>query len=338
MRPQLFRTAITDLLNIRHPILCGGLGPGVSDGRYAAAVVNAGGMGFIVSTAYENDDQFEQELRLCRELTGGKPFGVNLYISRFAGGVERVLNLLPLLKKYGVTCVETAGASPEPVVPILKEMGITVLHKVPALAYVDTAQRVGADAVIVVGAECGGHPGIYQIGSMVQSAQAPRATRLPTVAAGGFGTGRQLVSALAMGNGAMLMGSRMLVSRELWIHEDYKQRVVEGKGTESVVVKKLLRDHHRVLDNESARAVLALEEQNITDFEAYRPHVSGALTREAYLTGDVSKGMIDYGHAVTFADRIQSVEEIFDEIIDDASKALATLDRLRAGAENPQEL
>lgn len=333
MRPAAFQTSITELLGIRHPLLCGGLGPGVSDGRYVAAVVNAGGMGFVVSTGYEHPGQFEDELRLCRELTGGKPFGVNLYISRFAGGAERVAGLLPLLPKYGVSCVETAGASPEPVIPALKQMGIKVLHKVPAVKYVATAERVGADAVIVVGAECGGHPGTFLIGSIVQAARAPEVTALPVVAAGGFGTGRQLVAALAMGAGAVLMGSRMMVAEELWVHDDYKRRVAAGDGTESKVVKQILRDHHRVLDNDSARAVLALEDRKVTDFEAYRPHVNGALTRAAYRSGDVSRGMIDYGPAAVFAREIKPVEAIFDEIVDDALAAMGRLATLRAHAD-----
>jgi nitronate monooxygenase len=332
MRPQTFQTSITDLLHIRHPILCGGLGPGVSDGRYVAAVVNAGGMGFIVSSGYDDVDQFENELRTCRELTGGRPFGVNLYISRFAGGAERVLKLLPLLSDYGVSCVETAGASPEPIIPTLKEAGIKILHKVPAIRYVPSAVRAGADAVIVVGAECGGHPGIYLIGSMVQAAQAPEVAGIPVVAAGGFGTGRQLTAALALGCGAVLMGSRMMVAEELWVHEDYKLRVVAGDGTESTIVKQLLRDHHRVLDNDSAKAVLSLEEQKITDFEAYRPHVNGAVTRAAYRSGDVSKGMIDYGPATVFATQIKSVEAIFDEILDDAVLAMQRIEAQRMPA------
>src|SRR5271167_4071417 len=89
VRDQLFKTKITELLGIAHPILCGGLGPGVSDARYVAAVVNAGGMGFIMALGWTDPDEFRVELRRCRELTAGKPFGVNLYISRQAGGAER---------------------------------------------------------------------------------------------------------------------------------------------------------------------------------------------------------------------------------------------------------
>jgi NAD(P)H-dependent flavin oxidoreductase YrpB (nitropropane dioxygenase family) len=146
MRPQFFKTRITDLLGIHHPILCGGLGPGVSDAKYVAACVNAGGMGFIVASAYPDPDEFREQLQLCRKLTRGKPFGVNLYISRQAGGVERVERQLDVLCDEKVLCVETAGASPESIVPRLKEAGIKVLHKIPAVKYAKTAERVGIRA------------------------------------------------------------------------------------------------------------------------------------------------------------------------------------------------
>ncbi len=328
MRPQFFKTRITDLLGIPHPILCGGLGPGVSDAKYVAACVNAGGMGFIVASAWPDPDEFREQLRLCGQLTGGKPFGVNLYISRQAGGVERVNRQLDVLCEEKVLCVETAGASPESIVPRLKEAGIKILHKIPAVKYAKTAERVGADAVIIVGNECGGHPGVFQIGSIVQGAHGPSILNVPCVIGGGIGTGRQLVGTLAMGADAIIMGTRMLVAEELWIHRDYKELVARMDGTESVVVKKAIRDHHRVLNNDSAKAVVELDDRHIEDFEQFRPHVMGELARQAYITGDPSKGMLDYGPAAIFADRVEPVEAIFDRIIDDAVGAVARTNQL----------
>lgn len=135
MREPLFNTRITDLLGIAHPILCGGLGPGVSDARYVAAVVNAGGMGFIMALGWSDPEEFRAELRLCRTLTCGRPFGVNLYISRQPGGLERAKQQIRVLSEEGISCVETAGASPEAVIPSLREAGIKILHKVPAVKY-----------------------------------------------------------------------------------------------------------------------------------------------------------------------------------------------------------
>jgi NADH:quinone reductase (non-electrogenic) len=328
VREQVFHTRITELLGIRHPILCGGLGPGVSDARYVAAVVNAGGMGFIMALGWPDPEAFRAELRKCRDLTQGKHFGVNLYISRQAGGVERATEQIRVLCEEKVWCVETAGASPEPVIPLLREAGIKIIHKVPAVKYAMSVARLGVDAVTIVGAECGGHPGIFQIGTMVQAAHAPSVVSLPVVVGGGIGTGRQMVSALAMGAEGIVMGSRMLVAEELWINRKYKELVASANGTESIVVKKAIRDHHRVYNNESARAVLELDDRKVTDFEQYRPHVMGQLAKEAYRSGDPSKGMLDFGPSVVFADCVESVEAIFDRIIDDAVAAQSRLQRL----------
>lgn len=329
MRPALFRTRITELLGIRHPILAGGLGPRVSDARYVAAVVNAGGMGFIVAAGFPDPSEFRDQLVQCRELTGGRPFGVNLYLSRQAGGADRVRRQLEILAQEGVACVETAGASPEPVLPALREAGIRVLHKVPAVRYALSAARLGVDGLIVVGNDCGGHPGLYGIGTIVQAAHAAQVIELPIVVAGGIGTGRQLAAAIAMGADGVLMGTRLLVTEELWIHPAAKERVVQGDGTESVIVKKALRDHHRVYRNASAEAALALDDANVVDFERYRPHVNGALAHRAYVTGDTSTGMLDYGPAAVFADAVEPAETIFDRMIDDAHAAIGRLSALQ---------
>lgn len=328
MRPPLFRTRITDLLGIRHPILCGGMGPGISNARYVAAVVNAGGMGFIVAAGFPDPDHFREELRACRALTDGKPFGVNLYISRQAGGAERLEQHFRVLAEERIHCVETAGASPGQLVPRLKEAGIIVIHKVPAVKYAQTAERDGADAVIVVGNDCGGHPGIFGIGSIVQGAHAPRVLGIPVVVGGGIGCGRQLAATLAMGAEGIVMGTRMMVAEEIGVHRAYKEFMVQADGTESVIVKKAIRDHHRVLNNDSAKAVIELDNAQVTDFEQFRPHVMGKMTTAAYQSGDFSTGMIDFGPAAVFADRIQPVEAIFDEIIDDAAAALGRLQRI----------
>lgn len=332
MRPALFRTRITELLGIRHPILAGGLGPKVSDARYVAAIVNAGGMGFIVAAGFPDAAEFRDQLRQCRDLTGGRSFGVNLYISRQQGGVDRVQRQVDILLEEGVSCVETAGASPEPIVKTLRDAGVKVLHKVPAVRYAQSAARLGVDGVIIVGNDCGGHPGIYGIGSIVQAAHAAQVLDIPFVIGGGIGTGSQIAAVLAMGADAVVMGTRLLVTEELWIHRDVKSMVVAGDGTESVVVKKSLRDHHRVYRNASAEAALALDDAKVTDFEQYRPHVMGALAHQAYVTGDTRTGMLDYGAAAVFADKVQTAEAIVDRLVDEAAVAAGRLRALDATA------
>ena len=165
---------------------------------------------------------------------------------------------------------------------------------------------------------------------MVQAPHAAKEIDIPLVIGDGIGTGRQLAATLMMGADAILMGSRMLVSEELWLHHQYKALLVQSDGTDSVVVKTGLRQHHRVLNNASAKAVAALDAQGVDDFECYRAHVMGTLTAQAYLTGDSRFGMLDYGPAVVFADAVQSVEAIFDEILDDARWALQRMNGLQS--------
>jgi nitronate monooxygenase len=117
----------------------------------------------------------------------------------------------------------------------------------------------------------------------------------------------------------------MLVAEELWLHRQYKERVASADGTESVVIKTAIRDQHRVYRNASAEAVMELDRLGIIDFEQFRPHVNGALTRAAYETGDATHGTLDFGHSAVFADAIEPVERIFDRLLDDAAAATRRL-------------
>ncbi len=322
MRAQQFRTRITDLFGIRHPILCGGLFL-LADARYVAAVVNAGAMGFVTAMSFPDDpEDFRREIRRCRELTQGQPFGVSLAFSARSGANERLIPYVRITAEERVKFVETSGGNPQQFIRELKDAGCTVIHKVPAVRYALSAEKLGVDAITVVGGEAGGHPGVYMIGNIVQGVLAADALTLPLVLGGGMGTGRHLVTALAMGADAILLGSRMLAAKEIWAHEAYKERMIAANETENRVVMKIFRDNHRVFDNDTARAVAALEAEAVTDFEPYRPLVSGTVTREAYRSGDTSKGMLDLGPAAAFVRSVETVEAIIDGIVDEAQTAL----------------
>lgn len=330
MTPPIFRTRITELFGIDHPILCGGL-MWLADAAYVGAVVNAGGMGFITPRSFPTADAYRDELRKCREITGGKPFGVNIYVSARPETNEALVEFLDIAIEEGVEYVETAGYNPKAFMPRIKDAGMIVIHKCTTLRHAESAVRAGVDAITILGAEAGGHPGMDMIGTMVQGALAPGALDVPVVLAGGMGTGRQLLAALALGADGMLMGSRMTVAEEIWAHDDYKRHVAETTQADTRVVMSIFNDNSRVLDNETARKVLALEAEGIDDFERYRPLVQGSNQRQAYETGDWQMGTPSMGQSCAFADDIKSVEVIFDEILADAA---AHRDRLQtlAGA------
>jgi nitronate monooxygenase len=328
VRPQLFRTRITELFGIRHPVLCGGL-IWLADAAYVAAAVNAGGMGFITALSFPNDPEcFRAELCKCRTLTGGKAFGVSLAFSSRGGVNDRLIPYIDIIREEKIKFVETSGGNPAPFLPLLKEAGCIVIHKVPAVRYALSAEKMGVHAITVIGGEAGGHPGIYMLGNMVQAPLAADAVKLPLAIGGGMATGRHLVTALAMGADAILLGSRMLAATEIWAHPHYKERILAAGEFDNRVVMKVFKRHHRVLDNDASRAVEELETRGVVDFEAYRPLVTGRVTRRAYETGDLSHGMLDLGPAGVFAREIKPVEAIFDELIDEAASALGRLESL----------
>lgn len=331
MTPALYRTRITELLGIRHPILCGGL-MWLADADYVAAVVNAGAMGFVTARTFPEPEAFRAELRRCRELTGGKSFGVNFYLSQQPGANDMLTGHLEILLDEGVRLIETSGLPPKALLPRLREAGCIVIHKVSTVRHALSAQKLGVDAVAVVGAECGGHPGIYLVGTLVQGTLAAQRLDLPLAVGGGIGHGAQLAACLAFGADAVMLGTRMTAAREIWAHRAYKERVLAAGETDTRLIMQSLRNTYRALDNETAQAVAALEGEGVTDFERYRPLVSGALTKEAYSSGDMTKGVLSFGQSAVFATELQSVEEIIDQLLAEAAAGQRALNASSAAA------
>lgn len=320
MTPARYKTRMTELLGIRHPILCGGL-MYLADANYVAAVVNAGAMGFITAKTFPDPDEFRAELRRCAELTGGKPYGVNLYYSPRPEANEVLRGHTEILLEEGVRVVETAGLPPKEALPALKAAGCTVIHKVSAVRHGLSAQRMGVDALSVVGAECGGHPGVYLVGTMVQGLVAAQRLHLPLAIGGGIGHGAQLVAALAFGADAVILGTRMTVAEEIWAHPAYKERLIAAGETDTRLVLQSLRNTYRALDNETARAVTAVEAEGTTDYARYSSLIAGALQKEAYETGDWNKGILSVGQSAVFADAVQPAEAIIDQLMAEAAEA-----------------
>lgn len=334
MRTAAFSTGLTRLLGIKHPILCGGL-IHLADGRYVAAVVNAGGMGFITALSSPNESAFREQLRICRDLTEGKPFGVCISVSRRPEANERVPGLIDTFLEEGVRIVETSGHSPDIVMPRLKAAGCTVIHKAPSLRFALSAERLGADAVTIVGIDAAGHPGMDGTSAFAVAPLAARRLKIPFAIAGGIGSGRQLLAALAMGADGVLLGTRMLCAAEIWAHPRYKQQLLALGERDTRLLLGLFQNNHRVLANETARKVGAMEAERISDIAQYLPLLKGEITRDAYTSGELADGMIDLGPAVAYVEKIETVEEIFDQLIDEAAQASDRLGTLAAGAPRP---
>ena len=322
--PDLFKTRITELFDIRLPVLATGL-QWLANAEYVAAAVNAGLMGFLTAASHPDAASLRAEIRRCRELVEGRPFGVNVSMLPKLVEGDRADEIFSVIADEGIPFVETSGRNPEPYLPRLRDAGIKVIHKVPAVRFARKAESIGVDAVIVVGAECGGHPGLQMVGTMVQAVTAARALSIPLVVGGGIGTGSQLVAALAMGADGVAIGTRFLVAAEIQAHPDYKRRLMEADETDTALILQSVRNTMRVLRNETAETVQRLEADGETGIETLYPLVAGEIGRQVYETGDTARGALSMGQSVAFADAVEPLAAIVRRLEQEAREAVNRL-------------
>lgn len=328
----VFRTRITELFGIAHPILGGGL-MWLSDARYVAALVNAGCMGFITPRSFDSDEDFAAALVQCATLTGGRPFGVNLTLSSRPEANAAVRRWLDMALAHGVRHFETAGYAPNELIGTLHEAGAIVLHKAPSIRHALSAERAGADAVALIGMEEGGHPGTNELPTMLMGALAVEQFRVPVVLGGGIGHGRQIAAALAQGNEGVMMGSRFLVCEEIGAHRAYKEHLLGCDEHSTVRLLHTLGNTWRVLRNDTARRIDEIERAGAADHAAFGDLISGRTARDhCYAQGDWQRGMLSLGPAIAFATRIEPLAAIVARLLDEARASLGRLSSLERTA------
>ncbi|WP_085307550.1 NAD(P)H-dependent flavin oxidoreductase [Planktotalea arctica] len=303
-------TPLSQKFGLRMPILAGGL-MWLADAEYVAACAHAGIMGFVTAASFPDPADLRAEIAKAHRLCGGKPFGVNVSMLPKLVPGEQTADIFKLIAQTGVDVVETSGRNPEEYMAQLKAQGTFVIHKVPSVRFAMKAQSIGVDMVAIVGAECGGHPGLDLIGTMVNNALALERLDIPFVIGGGIGHGAQIAAAIAMGASGVVMGTRLLVAEELNAHHGYKQALVDASERDTVLTMQSVRNTIRTLKNDTTTLVAQMEAENPEiGFEGLRPHVAGVIGRKAYETGDVSKGMLSAGHALGLTDRIEPMADI----------------------------
>lgn len=328
----MFDTRITRLFGIRHPILAGGL-MWLSDARYVAGIVNAGGMGFITPRSFDTLDAFREQLKLCRELTQGKPFGVNLTLSSRNANNEIVPRHIEIALEEGVRHFETVAAQPELLFKAIHDGGGIVLHKASRIRYALKAEALGADAVCLVGMEAGGHPGMNELPAFVMGAYAVERIKIPLVIGGGIGSGRQIVAALALGADGVVMGTRFLTCHEVWAHENYKNHLIGCDEESSTTAMRTLKDTWRVLANDNARTVQAMEAAGARSYPEFGDRIKGTTTRDlCYRGGDVQQGMVSMGPSIGFATKRESIAETMATLMADAATHLNRLKSLETAS------
>ncbi|MGB0438942.1 MAG: NAD(P)H-dependent flavin oxidoreductase [Paracoccaceae bacterium] len=318
-------TALTQKFGLRLPVLAGGL-MWLADADYVAACADAGILGFITAASFPDARDLRAEITKARKLCGQAPFGVNVSMLPKLVPDENTAAIFKLIADEGVGVIETSGRNPEPYMAQLKAQGTFVIHKVPSVRFAIKAQSIGVDMVSIVGAECGGHPGLDLIGTMVNNALALERLDIPFLIGGGIGHGAQIAAAVAMGASGVVIGTRFLVCTELNAHVDYKQAMVDATERDTVLTMHTVRNTIRTLRNDTTQVVAELEAGNPNiGFEGLRSHVAGVVGRQAYETGDVSKGMLSAGHALGLTDRIEPMAEIVGRMLAQADEATMRL-------------
>ena len=308
------QTAITRLLGIAHPIIQGGM-QWVGRAELTAAVSNAGALGILTALTQPTPEALHDEIKRVRGMTD-KPFGVNL-------------TFLPSLKPIpyeayrdviidaGVTIVETAGNNPSAHMPAFKNAGITVIHKCTTVRHALKAQDIGVDAVSIDGFECAGHVGEEDIPGLVLIPAAVARLKIPVIASGGFGDGRGLVAALALGAEAINMGTRFMCTTEAPVHDKIKQAIVDQGEHDTCLILRSLRNSSRVYKNALALSVLEMEKSGATIAEI-GPKVAGVKGRGVYEGGDVEGGIWTVGQVQGLIHDIPSCEVLVARIIQEA--------------------
>ncbi|QGR01971.1 nitronate monooxygenase [Oenococcus oeni] len=304
-------------LGLRYPIFQGGMA-WVADGKLAAAVSNAGGMG-IIGAGHAPADVVRHEIEVAKSLTS-RPFGVNVML--LSPHVKEVVKVI-LEEKDSIALITTGAGNPSEYLEGFQKANIRVIPVVPSTGMARIMAREGVDAVIAEGMESGGH-----IGRMTTMALVPQvvdAVDIPVIAAGGIGDGRGLAASIMLGAQGVQMGTRFLVAEECHIHPRYKESVLKAKDIDTLVTGKFAGHPARVLKNKMAVNFIRQEKSEAQkenpDFGGVEELGNGSL-RRAVETGDAEKGSYMAGEISGLVTKEQLVAEILQEVTDQAAKLL----------------
>jgi len=325
-------TRFTELVGIDYPIVQGGM-MWVGRAELAAAVSNAGGLGILTALTQPTPDALRREIERCREMTD-KPFGVNLTILPSVSPPPYAEYRKAIIDS-GIRIVETAGHNPREHVEDFKSHGIIVVHKCTAVRHALSAERMGVDAISIDGFECAGHPGEDDIPGLVLIPAAADKVNIPMIASGGFGDGRGLVAALALGADGINMGTRFCATVEAPIHPRAKQLLVDNDERGTNLIFRSLKNTARVGKNSVSDQVVDILKRPDAKFEDVAHLVRGASGRVLLESGDLDAGLVWAGQVQGLIHDIPTVADLIGRIVRDATSIIQQ--RLQGFTARPQK-
>lgn len=314
------KTRITEMFNIEHPIIQGGMHY-VGFAELAAAVSNAGGLGVITALTQKSPADLASEIARCKEMTD-KPIGVNVTFlptvnsPDYPGYIKAIID-------GGITVVETAGNNPAPVLPYLKDAGIKVIHKCTSVRHALKAQSIGCDAVSVDGFECAGHPGEDDIPNMILLPRAADELDIPFVASGGQADGRSLVASMAMGADGINMGTRFVATVEAPVHQNVKDAIINASELDTTLIMRQLRNTERVVKNAAVERIIEKEKRLGADiqFDDIIEEVAGVYPK-IMKDGEMDAGAWSCGLVAGLINDIPTCQQLIDRIMSEADEII----------------
>ncbi|PHS32052.1 MAG: enoyl-[acyl-carrier-protein] reductase FabK [Alkaliphilus sp.] len=311
----MFHTKLCDILNIKYPIIQGGMA-WVATAELAVAVSEAGGLG-IIAAGNAPAEVVLKEIKKAKKMTN-KPFGVNvMLLSPF---IDEVIEVV-LAERVSV--ITTGAGNPSKYIKQFQEIGTKVIPVVPSIALAKRMEKLGADAVIVEGTEAGGHIG--ELTTMVLVPQIASEIKIPVIAAGGIADGRGFLAALSLGADGVQIGTMFICSTECTAHEKYKQKLLRAKDRDAIVTARVSGHPVRVLKNKFAKELMKLEEEGITKKEL--EEIGAGKLRLAAVDGDVDNGSVMAGQIAGMIKNIKPCKELIEGIIIEAKTRLDSLSK-----------
>ncbi len=305
---------ITNLLPIKYPIIQAGM-VWVSGGKLAAASANAGILGVIGAGSMKPELLKEHILKAQSLTKHPERLAVNVPLL-----YEKSLEQFQMALDLGIKIFITSAGSPKTYTSWLKSCGAIVIHVTSSPELARKCEAAGCDAIIAEGFEAGGHNGRDELTTMVLIPQVTDAVKIPVIAAGGIIDGRGMAAAFCLGAQGVQMGTRFVASLESSAHENFRKAIIHSTPSSTMLVMK----KHvpvRLLKNKFYEGIKKLEDEGASE-EKLIQELGKGRARQGMLEGNLEEGELEIGQGCSMVRKVQSVEEIVNEVVNDYQKII----------------
>ena len=298
---------VTELFGIQYPVIAGGM-VWCSGWRLAAAVSNAGGLGLLGAGSMHPETLIEHIDKM--NAATDKPWGINIPLM-----YPEIERLIEIIIEKGVKIVFTSAGSPKKYTARFHEAGIKVAHVVSSSKFAKKCEEAGVDAVVAEGFEAGGHNGREETTTLVLIPQVRDAISLPLIAAGGIGSGKAMLAAMALGAEGVQIGTLFAVSEESSASDAFKKLCVDlGEDGTMLALKKI--SPTRLIKNELF-AKIAEAESRGAEADELRELLGRAASKRGIFEGDLQNGELEIGQIASTIKEVKPVAQIMHELITD---------------------